>query len=167
MTEKWVICDMDSKKDDGKIYKIDGTDLRILRHLRTQGRDSFRQVARKLQLHPATVIKRIEAMKKAGIITHFGASIDYFKLGYEFMALIEIRCTLGYIPQVGQKLAAQKNVVAVWDITGHEDMMALLACKSRAEFNAAIKQIGSLQHVERTITHFILNVVKSEYQFEL
>ena len=158
---------MSGPKNEPEMHKMDDTDWRILGDLRTHGRDSFRQVARRLSLHPATVIKRAEAMRKSGLIRHFGAEVDYLKLGYEFMALVEIRGTSGHIPEVGAKLAAQKSVVAVWDITGHEDMMILAACKTRAEFNSAIKRIGSLPHVERTITHFILNVLKSEGDFEL
>jgi DNA-binding Lrp family transcriptional regulator len=158
---------MTAAKIEPEMHKIDETDWRILGDLRTHGRDSFRQVARRLQLHPATVIKRVEAMRKAGLIRHFGAQVDYFRLGYEFMALVEIRCTAGHIPEVGAKLAAQTSVAAVWDITGHEDMMILIACKTRAEFNKAIKHIGSLPHVERTITHVVLNVLKSEGDFEL
>jgi len=41
------------------------------------------------------------------------------------------------------------------------------ACKTRAEFNKTIKRIGSLPYVDRTITHVVLNVLKSEREFEL
>ena len=158
---------MSSAKKEAEMHKMDETDGRILADLRAHGRDSYRQVARRLSLHPATVIKRAQAMQKNGLIKGFGAQVDFLRLGYEFMAMVEIRCTSGRIPEVGAKLAAQRSVVSVWDITGHEDMMILVACKTRAEFNRAIKSIGALAHVERTITHFILNVIKSEGDFEL
>ena len=106
-------------------------------------------------------------MQKEGIITGFGARVDYLKLGYEFMALVEIRCASGHINEVGAKLRSHPGVVAVWDITGHEDMMILAACRTRAEFNKVIKHIGAVPHVERTITHVILNVLKSEGEFVL
>jgi len=146
---------------------IDATDEKILSHLRARGRDSYRQAARRLGLHPATVIRRVEEMEKAGIINGFGAQVDYLKLGYEFMALVEIRCTSGHISEVGAKLKEQASVVSVWDITGHEDMMILVACKTRDGFNKAIKRIGALAYVERTITHVILNMLKSEREFLL
>lgn len=146
---------------------LDDVDSQILAHLRRNGRDSYRQAAAKLKLHPATVIKRVERMRKEGVITGFGANVDYLKLGYEFMALMEIRCESGHISEVGTKLCAQGGVVAVWDITGVEDMMILVACKTRTEFNRTIKRIGALPHVSRTVTHVILNVLKSEREFGL
>ena len=54
---------------------------------------------------------------------------------------------------------------AAWDITGQEDMVALIACKTRTEFNRVIKHLGAIPHVERTITHVILDVIKSEWEF--
>ncbi len=144
---------------------LDETDRLILEHLRLRGRDSYRQVASKLKLHPSTVIKRVQRMEKSGAIACFGARVDYLKLGYEFMALVDIRATKGHIPEVGQKLRHHPGVVAVWDITGQEDMVALIACKSRLEFNRTIKRMGAIPHVERTITHVILDVIKNEWEF--
>ncbi len=145
---------------------LDDTDQRILADLRANARDSFRQIARRLDLHPSTVIKRVEAMKKSGVITGFGANVDYLKMGYEFMALMNIRCTLGHVPEVGAKLRGHAGVVALWDITGDGDIMALVACHNRAEFNKVIKHLGSLPYVERTNTHTVLDVLKNEWEFK-
>ena len=146
---------------------LDDVDRQILTYLRHHGRDSYRQVAHKLDLHPATVIKRVERMHKDGIVTGFGVNVDYLKMGYEFMALMEIRCASGHISEVGVKLRTQAGVVSIWDVTGHEDMMILIACKTRAEFNRTIKRISGLPYLEQTVTHVILNVIKSEGEFEL
>lgn len=147
------------------MHMLDDVDQQILAHLRTRGRDSYRHVAAKLKLHPSTVIKRVGRMEKDGVIAHFGANVDYLKMGYEFMALVDIRATKGHIPEVGQRLRTHAGVAAVWDITGQEDMVALLACKTRAEFNRVIKHLGAIPHVERTITHVILDVIKNEWEF--
>ncbi len=150
-----------------KLNSLDETDRRILGHLRTHGRDSYRQVARALELHPATVIKRVEVMQKSGVIRHFGAQVDLLRMGYEFMALVEVRCTANFIPAVGAKLAKEQGVVAMWNITGHEDFIVMVACRTRAEFNHTIKTIGAQAHVERTNTRVVLNVIKSEGEFEI
>lgn len=147
------------------ITTLDDTDRQILAHLRFRARDSYRRVAAKLKMHPSTVIKRVARMEQEGLLTCFGANVDYLKMGYEFMGLVDIRATKGRIPEVGEKLKHHAGVVAVWDITGQEDMVALLACKNRAEFNRTIKHMGAIPHVERTITHVILNVIKNEWEF--
>lgn len=163
-----LACMSTTKADiEAPIVKMDETDEKILAYLRAHGRDSYRQVATKLKLHPATVIRRVEVMQKSGVIAGFGAQVDYLRMGYEFMALMEIRCAPGHIAEAGVKLKTQAGVVSVWDITGVEDMMILIACKTRTEFNKTIKHIGTLPYVDRTITHVILNVLKSEREFEL
>ncbi|MDE1798700.1 MAG: Lrp/AsnC family transcriptional regulator [Candidatus Micrarchaeota archaeon] len=144
---------------------MDDVDRQIIAHLRFHGRDSYRQLAAKLQLHPSTVIKRVQRMEKDGLLTCFGANVDYLKMGYEFMALVDIRATKGRIPDVSEKLRHHAGVAAVWDITGQEDMVALIVCKTRAEFNRVIKHLGAIPHVERTITHVILDVIKNEWEF--
>ena len=144
---------------------LDETDGRILADLRSNARDSYRQIARRLKLHPSTVIKRVEGMRKSGVITGFGAHVDYLKMGYEFMALMAVRCTLGHVPEVGAKFRGHPGVVAVWDITGDGDIMALVACHNRAEFNKVIKHLGALAYVERTNTHVVLDVLKNEWEF--
>lgn len=149
-----------------KRYKmLDEIDRQILAHLRSRGRDSYRQLASKLKLHPSTVIKRVQRMQEEGVISNFGVNVDYLRLGYEFKALTNIRASKGHISEVGQRLRVYPGVVAIWDITGTEDMVALVACKTRSEFNRVIKGMGGIPHVERTITHVILDVIKNEWEF--
>ncbi|VVB57430.1 putative HTH-type transcriptional regulator [uncultured archaeon] len=158
---------MENSKTELKMNELDQTDRRILGYLRTHGRESYRQVARELDLHPATVIKRVEAMQKGGIIRHFGAQVDYVKLGFEFMALVDVRSSANRIPAVGAKLAQEPGVSAVWNITGHDDLVVMVACRTRSEFNHTIKAIGAQPYVERTNTHVVLNVIKNEGDFDL
>lgn len=146
---------------------LDDVDRRILSHMRLHARDSFRQAAAALKLHPSTVIKRVQRLQREGVIASYGANVDYLKLGYEFMAFVDVRATKGYVPEVGAKLRQLGGVVSVWDTTGTEDIRALLACKTRLEFNRAIKNMGHIPHIERTITHVVLNVIKSEWEFDL
>jgi len=140
-------------------------DRRILVHLRFHARDSYREIAKKLQMHPATVIKRVQRLEKAGIITGYGANVNYLAIGYEFMALVGISTTHGHLIEVEEKLRTFPGVVSVYDLTGDVDAMALVACKNRSDFNRSIKRLLSLPHIERTNTHVILNVVKNEWEF--
>ncbi len=146
-------------------YSLDEQDRQILAHLRFHARDSYREIAKKLKLHPATVIKRVGRMEKAGIITCFGANVNYLALGYEFMALVGISTIHGHLVEVEEKLRAFPGIVAVFDLTGEIDAMALVACKNRTDFNRTIKRLLSTPYIEHTNTHIILNVVKSEWEF--
>ena len=146
-------------------HEMSEDDKRILAHLRFHARDSSREIAKKLSLHPATVIKRMKKMEQGGVITGYGANVNYLGLGYEFMALVGISASHGHLVEVEGKLRSFPGVVSVYDLTGDVDAIALVACKSRFEFNRTIKRLLSVPHIERTNTHVILNVVKNEWEF--
>lgn len=145
--------------------ELDKTDTEIIALLRTDSRASFREIAKRLKLHPATVIKRVEHLQREKIILNFGANLDLLALGFEFMALIDIRISKGHLLEVEQKLRALPQIAAIYDVTGDYDAVALVACKSRADFSRLIKKILHEPYVERTNTHVVLNVIKDSWEF--
>jgi len=55
--------------------KIDNLDLKILQHLQEDGRMSFREIGRRLDVPHTTVFTRVERLKKKGVIKKFSAII--------------------------------------------------------------------------------------------
>lgn len=156
---------MSSRKQTISPPELDDDDQRILAHLRFNARNSYREIAKKLSMHPATLIKRVQRMEKGGAITCYGANVDYLSLGYEFMAIVGISTSHGKLVEVEGKIKELPGIVAVYDVTGDVDAFAIIACKSRAEFNGIIKRLLAIPHLVRTNTHVILNVVKNEWEF--
>lgn len=145
---------------------LDKTDAEILSVLRTDARLSFRQIAKKLRVHPTTVISRIGKMEKSGVIRGYGAHTDLTRLGYEFMGVVQLKITKGMILETQQKISRFRGVVAAWDVTGEYDGVVLIAAKSREEFSKVIKSFTHIEHVEHTNTQVVLHVVKEPWQFE-
>lgn len=145
--------------------RVDSTDTAILAELRRDSRQSYRELAKRLKLHPATVIKRVERMQRERIILNFGTNFDLLALGFEFMALIDIRISKGHLLEVEQKLRSLPQILAIYDVTGEYDAVAIVACKSRGDFSRMIKKILHEPYVERTNTHVILNVMKDSWEF--
>ncbi len=135
---------------------------RVLNALIENSRMSSREIAKKVNLSTATVIKKINEMKKKGIIKGFTAKVDFEKLGYDFPALIEIRVSKGKLTEVENKIAKDKNVKAVYDITGQFDAAILADFKKRKELNDFLKKLQKIEFVERTEAKLILNKVKEE-----
>jgi len=145
---------------------LDKTDDEILSVLRSDARLSFRQIAKKLKIHPTTAISRIAKLEKAGIIRGYGANLDLTTLGYEFMGVVQIKIAKGMILEAQSRISRLRGVVAVYDVTGEYDSMAIIAAKNRDAFSKLIKSFAHIQHVEHTNTQVILNVVKASWQFE-
>ena len=145
---------------------MDKTDEQILFALRQDARASFRQIARKLGIHPTTLISRVGKLERAGIISGYGANLNLTKLGYEFMGVVQIKISKGAIIETQEKISRLRGVVAVYDVTGEYDSVAIIAAKTREQFSRLIKSFSHLPHVEHTNTQVVLNVVKASWQFE-
>jgi len=143
---------------------LDDLDKRIIEELCISSQGSFRQIAKRLGIHPTTLIQRVKNLEELGIIHGYRAHVDYLKLGYEFMAVVHIYVE-GDLLDVQQKVKALKDIVAVFDVTGECDSIAWVACKNREEFSAIIKSMLMIKGVKKTNTYVVLNMIKDPFQF--
>ena len=147
--------------------KIDDLDRKIIQKLMANSRNSFRAIAKSLNISVATAISRVNKMEKEGIIKNYSANIDYEKLGYDITAIIEIIVSKGKLVEIEEKLAKYPSVLGVYDITGETDAVIISRFKNRKELNSFVKSLLAMQNVERTNTHFVLNVVKEDFRMHV
>ncbi|MEM2978914.1 MAG: Lrp/AsnC family transcriptional regulator [Methanomassiliicoccales archaeon] len=143
---------------------IDDLDMKIIEELCKSSQGSYRQIAKRLGIHPATLIQRVKSLEERRIIRGYRANVDYLKLGYEFMAIVHIYVE-GDLLEVQKRIRSIKNVVAVFDVTGECDSIAWIACRNREEFSNVIKGMLQMPGVKKTSTYFVLNVIKDPYEF--
>ena len=148
-----------------KPYEIDELDLEILSILSNDGRKNKSTIADDLNRSPNTIIKRISNLEENCVIKNYGVQIDYEKLGYNIIALIELTISKGKMLEVEQDIAKIPNVFAVYDITGEYDALILARFKNRGDLSKMIKKIHTSQFVERTNPHMVLNVIKENSSF--
>lgn len=142
--------------------KLDEIDHKILAELIKNARVSYRELAKKLGLSVATVAYRVTKLQKSGIIRGFTTLINYEEMGYEITAIIKLVIKEGRLLEVQREIAAEKNVVAVYDVTGEVDSVVICRFKDRQEMSAFIKRILKMPYVERSSTHVVLEVVKED-----
>ena len=142
--------------------KIEEKDRRILNILINNSRLSLRQIAKKADISVATVMNHIRELEKENVIRKYSTSLDYEKLGYDILVMIEIRVSKGKLFEVEKKVASHPNVFAVYDITGPFDSLVLARFKIRRQLDEFIKKLQTYEFVERTETKLILNTIKEE-----
>ncbi|MFX1417615.1 MAG: Lrp/AsnC family transcriptional regulator [Promethearchaeota archaeon] len=148
------------------INDISELDVEILKKLSTDGRISLRQLAKDLDnKSPVTIKNHVENLEEQGIIIDYGAKINYEKLGYNIIALIELTISKGKMLEVEQDIAKNPNNFAVYDITGEYDALILARFKNREDLSRMIKEIHISPYVERTNTHIVLNIIKENSSF--
>lgn len=144
-------------------FSPDETDSKILNIIGEHAKLSYRKIAARTGVSTATVLHRVRAMEKAGVIRGYHTSIDYEKLGYEFTVIVDIRIAKGMLAETEKKIASLPNVYALYDITGSFDTMMLAKFQSRRELDTFLKAVQRLEFIERTETKIILSTVKEEH----
>ena len=143
---------------------LDKTDERILKNLMVDARLSARQLALKLGISTVTVLSRIKKLEREKIIKGYTALIDHEKLGYNLTAIIEIIAKKDKIIDMEVEIAKIENVCGVYDITGNTDTLVIAKFKSRNELSDFVKGLASIQNIENTITHVVLNTTKEDFR---
>jgi len=143
---------------------LDGTDVKILRILRSDARLSSRQIAKKTGVSIGTVLSRMKKMEQAGIIKEYSAIVDHEKVGYELTVVIEVTVSKGKLSEIAKEIAKVPNVCCVYNVTGLTDAMVIAKFKRREELSSFTKYLLSLPYVERTNTHVVLTTMKEDFR---
>jgi DNA-binding Lrp family transcriptional regulator len=152
-----------SKKSDA----IEPLDLEIMKALQKDPRASYRDIARKIGVAVGTVHARIQKLEEQKILRYFSVDLDLSKLGYELTALILMRVKGKHIRDVESRISHIKNVCVVYDITGDFDVAVIAKFPSSASMDHFIKEILSIDYVERTATNIVLNSLKEDFNIPL
>ena len=136
---------------------------RIIYELSKDSRISFRALSKKLGVSTSTVIQKVRSLERKGVIQGYCVLFDYERLGYELTAIIEVVARKGRLVEAEEEIAQLPHVVGVYDVTGVCDAMVIAKFKNREELNTFVKHLLGLKGVEKTNTHFVLNVVKEDF----
>lgn len=142
-------------------------DLEIMRALQDDARSSYRDIARKLKIAVGTVHSRVKKLEESRVIKGFSVEIDYSRVGYSITALILLQAKGKHLKDVESRLARFNNVCAVYDITGDFDIALVAKFPSPASMDKFIKEVLSMDFIERAVTSMVLNSVKETNKIPL
>ena len=134
--------------------KLDETDKEILKQLQTDGRKSYRQIAKELDLSVGTITNRIQKLQDKGIIKGFQLQIDYTKLGYNIETIIELEAKESIDNLLKQY---PNNIITALKTTGKYDMLLITRFKDTTELNTFLKKINQEENVKKINTRLILD----------
>ncbi len=144
--------------------EFDEMDRRIIKLLCESSEGSYRHIAKELGIHPTTLIQRIKTLESKGILKGYRAKIDYMRLGFDFMGIIQIYVDKNIIG-VQEKVRSIPQVLAIFDVTGECDSIAWIACRDREEFSKIVKSILMIDGVKKTNTSVVLNMMKDPMDY--
>lgn len=137
------------------VFDYDEKDVEILRILSNSARLSFREMAKRLGMHPNSVIDRIRRMEKEGVIEKYSIVVNYAKLGFGVTALIQIEVE-GKTDTAMRKVARLPCVHEAYRTTGEYDGIAIVVCRSIDELGRLVNSINGIEGVQRVNTKIAL-----------
>ncbi len=142
---------------------MDEFDIKILNVLKNNSDMPLKDIGKTIGLYsPSAVSRRINEMKKSGIIKKNIALIDYEKLGYDFMTIVFIKTKYkkDYAHNVGERLKRLDNVVAIYFILGDIDFVMLTINKNREAYLRTMEALTAMEEIERSDSRIIGYTIK-------
>ena len=120
------------------VVKFDDTDRRIIGELTRNGRLSFAELSRRVNLSPPAVAERVQRLERSGVITGYRAEIDPRALGYPLTAIVRVRPAPGQLPKIPDIAAGIPEVGECHRITGEDCFYLTLHLRSIDELSMTL-----------------------------
>lgn len=132
----------------------DQTDWRIIAELQRDGRLSYNQLGRLVNLSPPAVAERVRRLEESGVITGYQARIDPARVGLGLTAFVQLRCALGRCLLKTSAAEDFPEVTEVHKLSGNWCSMLRVRAASMRHLEGLFERLG--EHGE-TNSHIVLS----------
>lgn len=144
-------------------YRLDDVDRGIIDALKEDGRMSFAEVARRLDVSAGMVRQRYLDLAEKGIL-QVVAVTNPTLMGYNTMALVGVRVDGNRLREISRQMAAFEEVVYLVLCTGTFDILVEVACRDNAHLLQFLTEhLRAIEGVVHTETIIYLEIVKETY----
>jgi Lrp/AsnC family leucine-responsive transcriptional regulator len=147
---------------------VDETDLKILKLLQNDGRETASKIAEKLNLTVPTITERIKKLQDSSVLKGFQAIIDPKSVSLDVSAVITVvASTSANYKVVIEKAVKCPEVIQCFATTGVGSLLLWVAAKNTHSLEELLRRIQNWPDVTRTETQIILSSYKSLPQLPL
>ena len=133
---------------------MDNTDQTIIEILKRDGRATYSDIGKRIDLSEGAIRKRIKSLVETGVIRRFTIKVGLTE-GAEAIALLSVDPSLP-TSQLSQALKQFSNVETVYEITGEYDIAVIISGLNITEVNECLEKIRRLNGIANTNTMIIL-----------
>lgn len=132
---------------------IDHLDEKIIEILRKDSRRPFVDIANQLKVSEGTIRSRVRKLIDDDVIQSFTIKTT----GKNVKAIIEIKIDVNVnTAEVAGEISKYEGVSDVFEVTGDEDIIAIIDVNSSPQLNDIIEKIRRFDNVQSTKTRLIL-----------
>jgi DNA-binding Lrp family transcriptional regulator len=138
--------------------RLDPVDERIVALLLDDGRASFAEIGARVGLSAPAVKRRVDRLRRSGVITGFTAKVEPQALGWTTEAYIELFCQGKTSPAtIRDGLARFPEVVSACTLTGEADALVHVLATDIHHFEEVLERINAEPYVARTKSVLVLS----------
>lgn len=148
--------------------KIDQIDKKILELLIQNGRMSYVDIGKELNLSRVSVRERVNQLIDNGIIERFSCVVNSEMVGKKVSAFFEVDCEPASLVEVAENLANNPSVASCYQMTGPSTLhMHVLVDDFSALESFINNELYSLDGITRVESHILLRRFKSRSGLKL
>lgn len=143
--------------------ELDDSDRRIIEMLRVNGRASFAEMAKMLDVSPGMVRVRYNRLVKSGCLRVTAIS-NPLNLGLETMAMIGIRVSGEMLMEVAEKISGLDEVIYLVITSGSYDILAEVRTQSQGHLLKFLtEKLYQIEGVRESESFLHLKILKEIY----
>jgi DNA-binding Lrp family transcriptional regulator len=152
-----------SKNPHASAANLDDIDRAILAELAADARITNAALAQRVGVAESTSIKRLRALREAGIVTGFTAQLNLAALGFPIEAVIKVRLSnhnRDHVLRFHATLTKIPGVLTAFHIAGEDDYLLHVAVRTPQELrDLVLNHIvvhGGVQHTQTQLVFGVL-----------
>jgi DNA-binding Lrp family transcriptional regulator len=152
-----------SKNPHASAANLDNIDLAILAELVADARITNAALAQRVGVAESTSIKRLRALREAGIVTGFTAQLNLAALGFPIEAVIKVRLShhnRDHVLRFHATLTKIPGVLTAFHVAGEDDYLLHVAVRTPQELrDLVLNHIvvhGGVQHTQTQLVFGVL-----------
>ncbi len=135
-------------------------DEKILRLLSEDSRQSYRDLAKQLDISHVSVSNKVKALEEKGVIKGYTTVIDPDMMNYYPLCLRISASQGGNLSIIGDKVADYPDINVVMRVSGDCELLALAMCKDRETALELLDSINEIDGIAKAESHIVLEAVK-------
>ncbi|MFL6126037.1 Lrp/AsnC family transcriptional regulator [Actinophytocola sp.] len=121
---------------------LDAVDWRLLDELQSDGRLSYKELGRRVNLSAPAVAERVRRLEETGVITAYRAQVDARRAGFPLLAFVQMQCSLGSCLLKTSTSDDYPEIVEVHKLSGDHCTMIKVRAASLAHLEGLFERLG-------------------------
>lgn len=143
---------------------LDETDVRLLAILQSDGRITNADLAKRVGLSPPSVLQRVRALERAGLIKAYVALLDADRLGLKTTVLAMISLSMHQdqpIERFRKSVMEIDEVVECYHVSGEFDFLLKIIVKDIKAYELLIREkLSKIRGIHQIRSSFVLGTPK-------